>query len=87
MEQVPMTSRPEGFPAVRIERDSLGDVEVPAGALYGANTVRAVTNFRVSGVTLAERPELILALGHVKAAAAHAIVEGGDVVGRVVLKP
>ena len=67
-----MTSRPEGFPAVRIERDSLGDVEVPAGALYGANTARAVTNFRVSGVTLAERPGLILALGHVKAAAARA---------------
>ena len=72
MEQVPMTLRPEGSPAMRIEPDSLGDVEVPAGALYGANTARAVTNFRVSGVTLAERPELILALGHVKAAAAHA---------------
>lgn len=67
-----MTSGAQGSPAVRIEHDSLGDVEVPAEALYGANTARAVTNFRVSGVTLAERPELIMALGHVKAAAARA---------------
>jgi fumarate hydratase class II len=34
----------------RVERDSLGEIEVPAGALYGAQTMRAVHNFPVSGM-------------------------------------
>ena len=34
----------------RIERDSLGEIEVPSGALYGAQTMRAVHNFPVSGM-------------------------------------
>ena len=33
----------------RIEKDSLGEVEVPAGAYYGAQTERARRNFPVSG--------------------------------------
>src|SRR5256886_8740737 len=33
----------------RIERDSMGEVEVPADALYGASTQRAVANFPISG--------------------------------------
>lgn len=56
--------------ALRTEKDSLGAVQVPADALYGAHTVRALDNFRVSGLTLRDRPELIASLGHVKAAAA-----------------
>ncbi len=36
--------------AGRKERDSLGEVEVPAQALYGAQTMRAANNFRVSGL-------------------------------------
>jgi fumarate hydratase class II len=36
----------------RIEKDSLGEVEVPAGAYYGAQTERARRNFPVSGLTL-----------------------------------
>ena len=36
--------------ATRVERDSLGEVRVPADALYGAQTVRAVENFPVSGL-------------------------------------
>jgi aspartate ammonia-lyase len=35
---------------VRIEKDSLGEVQVPEGALYGAQTQRAVENFPVSGL-------------------------------------
>ena len=35
---------------LRIERDSLGEIEVPGDALYGAQTMRAVHNFRVSGL-------------------------------------
>ncbi|MEX2143922.1 MAG: aspartate ammonia-lyase [Anaerolineales bacterium] len=36
--------------AIRIEKDSLGEVKVPAGALYGAQTQRAVDNFPISGL-------------------------------------
>ena len=35
--------------ATRIERDSMGEMEVPADALYGASTQRAVLNFPISG--------------------------------------
>jgi fumarate hydratase class II len=52
----------------RIETDSLGEMSVPAAALYGAQTARAVENFPVSGWRLPE--ELIRALGLVKQAAA-----------------
>ena len=38
----------------RIEKDSLGEIEVPAGAYYGAQTERARRNFPVSGLTAAE---------------------------------
>ena len=34
----------------RIERDSLGEIRVPASALYGAQTQRAVENFPISGL-------------------------------------
>ncbi len=37
-------------PSIRIERDSLGEVRVPADALYGAQTQRAVQNFPISGL-------------------------------------
>ncbi|HEX6864559.1 MAG TPA: class II fumarate hydratase [Thermoanaerobaculia bacterium] len=39
----------------RMEKDSLGEVEVPAGAYYGAQTERARRNFPVSGLTLPRR--------------------------------
>jgi fumarate hydratase class II len=52
----------------RIERDSMGEVRLPAGAYYGAQTQRAVENFAISGQGLP--PELIHALGLVKWAAA-----------------
>src|SRR5947199_6618170 len=54
----------------RTEKDSMGDVRVPAQAYYGAQTQRAVENFPISGWTL-PRP-LIRALGLVKLAAATA---------------
>ncbi|WP_323791504.1 class II fumarate hydratase [Nocardioides sp.] len=53
---------------VRIEHDSMGEIEVPAEALWGAQTQRAVENFPISGTPL--EPRLIHALGQVKAAAA-----------------
>jgi len=54
--------------ATRIETDSLGEVRVPADALYMAQTQRAVENFPISGLRFG-RP-FIRALGIIKAAAA-----------------
>ncbi len=53
---------------VRIEHDSMGEIEVPVTALWGAQTQRAVENFPISATPL--EPRLIHALGQVKAAAA-----------------
>jgi fumarate hydratase class II len=58
------------MPDFRIEKDSMGDVQVPAQAYYSAQTQRAVENFPISGWTL-PRP-LVHALGLVKLAAATA---------------
>ncbi len=52
----------------RIERDSMGEMDVPADALYGATTARAVLNFPISGLRFS-RP-FLRALGLVKSAAA-----------------
>ena len=54
----------------RIEHDSMGELKVPADALYGAQTQRAVDNFPISGLRLPR--EFIRALGLIKAAAAEA---------------
>src|SRR2546427_4148734 len=53
---------------VRMERDSMGEVEVPADAYYGASTQRAVLNFPISGQPFPRR--FIRALGLIKKAAA-----------------
>src|SRR5690349_2442421 len=52
----------------RVERDSMGEVAVPADAYYGASTQRAVLNFPISGQPMPHR--FIRALGMVKRAAA-----------------
>ncbi|MDQ7030951.1 MAG: class II fumarate hydratase [Ardenticatenia bacterium] len=59
----------------RVERDSLGDVRVPAQALYGAQTQRAVENFPVSGIRFPR--VFIRALGLIKGAAAEVNQELG----------
>lgn len=80
----------------RIEHDSLGSVQVPAGALWGAHTQRALANFTVSGIPVGSHRELVRALGLVKKAAAltntdlslipagvgHAIARACDIVVR-----
>jgi fumarate hydratase class II len=58
------------MPETRIESDSLGEVEVPIAALYGAQTQRAVVNFQISGITMPAG--FICALGLIKSAAARA---------------
>ena len=61
--------------STRTEKDSMGTMEVPADALYGASTQRAVLNFPVSGYTFGR--EFIRALGLIKWAAAEANLELG----------
>lgn len=55
---------------MRIEKDSMGELDVPEKALYGAQTQRAINNFPISGETLPEA--FIRSLILIKAAAARA---------------
>ncbi|HUO66359.1 MAG TPA: class II fumarate hydratase [Gammaproteobacteria bacterium] len=54
----------------RVERDSMGELKVPAAALWGAQTQRAVNNFPISGMPMP--PAFVRALGLIKWAAADA---------------
>ena len=58
--------------AYRIERDSLGDVQVPVDAWYGAQTQRAIHNFPITG--LLPHPTMVRATVFVKQAAAEVIM-------------
>jgi fumarate hydratase class II len=60
---------------MRIERDSMGSVEIPEDALWGAQTQRAVENFPISGLRFGRT--FISTLGHVKQACALANTELG----------
>ncbi|WP_374676530.1 lyase family protein, partial [Ideonella sp.] len=62
--------------ASRLERDSFGDIAVPADALWGAQTQRSLQHFAIS--TERMPPPLILALVRVKRAAAQANAELGE---------
>jgi fumarate hydratase class II len=59
----------------RIERDSMGEVQVPADALYGAQTQRAVDNFPISGQPMPRA--FVRALGLIKSACAQANADLG----------
>lgn len=63
--------------STRLEHDLLGEREVPAEYYYGVQTLRALENFNISGVTLNFYPDLIDALAMVKQAAAEANYELG----------
>lgn len=63
--------------ATRIERDSMGPMTVPAEALWGASTQRAVENFPISGYRFGRR--FIRALGLIKQSAAEVNAELGVV--------
>src|SRR3989337_2712724 len=65
-----MTTRREESGAFRVEKDSMGEMRVPATALYGAQTQRAVENFPISDLRWPR--SFIRALGLVKWAAAQA---------------
>ena len=68
----------DGF---RIEKDSLGEVRVPADALYGAQTQRAIENFPISGQRFGRG--FIQALGLLKKAAALTNQELGNLDGEI----
>lgn len=59
----------------RIEKDSMGELQVPRDALYGAQTQRAIDNFPISGLAMPR--EFIRALGQIKAACAKANIDLG----------
>src|SRR3954452_15871674 len=69
------TDTTTGTPATRIERDSMGEMDVPADALYGASTQRAVLNFPISGQPMP--PRFLRALALIKLAAAETNAELG----------
>ncbi|WP_420936018.1 aspartate ammonia-lyase [Alteromonas sp. A081] len=62
----------------RNERDLLGDKQVPQTAYYGIQTLRALENFDISGITLNFYPDFICGLAKVKKAAALANFELGN---------
>jgi aspartate ammonia-lyase len=59
----------------RLERDPVGEVKVPADALYGVQTKRALDNFQISRLRI--HPALFTAYAEIKKAAAHANVAVG----------
>ena len=54
----------------RTETDLLGEKQIPADAYYGVQTMRALENFQVSGVTTKFYPDYVRAYAMVKLAAA-----------------
>jgi aspartate ammonia-lyase len=54
----------------RVERDFLGEMQVPAERYYGCQTARALVNFPITGLKLDE--DFVKAMGMVKYAAAEA---------------
>jgi len=56
----------------RIEHDFLGEREIPGDVYYGVQTLRALENFNITGITQASQPLFIKAFGYVKKAAAMA---------------
>jgi len=71
----------------RVERDPIGEVNVPADALYGVQTTRALENFQISNLRI--HPALIIAYAEVKKAAAWANIQTGKLeqeIGDVIIR-
>jgi len=64
----------------RIEKDSMGELEVPVNALYGPQTQRAIDNFAVSDLSMPAR--FIAALGLIKKTAANVNIDLGELMER-----
>jgi aspartate ammonia-lyase len=75
--QPTVNTRPAAGGPTRVEKDLLGDKQVPADAYYGVQTERALENFQISGVEINRYPEFIQAWAIVKLAAARANTDVG----------
>lgn len=71
---IPALSAQQNF---RVEKDLLGEKQIPADAYYGVQTARALENFQISGTPINHYPEFIEALALVKMAAAQANYDVG----------
>ena len=78
------TTGPEGAPELltqegptRMERDSLGEMRIPADVYWGIHTARALVNFPISRRAISNYPDLVDALARVKQASARANRELG----------
>ncbi|OLS38246.1 aspartate ammonia-lyase [Alkalihalophilus pseudofirmus] len=72
----------------RVEQDLYGEVKLPADALYGINTFRAIKNLSFSGKKMKHYSSYIQALSYVKKAAALANIEAGvvsDEIGNLII--
>jgi aspartate ammonia-lyase len=69
--------KPKEQTATRVERDLLGEKQVPAQAYYGVQTLRALENFQISNVGMNFYPEFVDAFAIVKLAAARANTKVG----------
>lgn len=72
-----LTSSANGQEKVRIEKDLLGQKEIPVEAYYGVQTSRALENFQISGIQINHYPGFIEAWAIVKLAAARANTDVG----------
>ena len=70
-------AQPAPTAATRVERDLLGEKQVPADAYYGVQTARALENFQISSVRMNYYPEFVDAFAIVKLAAARANTQVG----------
>ena len=77
----PVPSAPA--PATRIEKDFLGEREIPADAYYGVQTQRGRDNFHITGIPMSLEPSFVRAFGYVKKAAALANRDLGVVDAKV----
>ncbi|MDR0439516.1 MAG: aspartate ammonia-lyase [Candidatus Accumulibacter sp.] len=69
--------------AYRIEKDFLGEKEIPANAYYGVQTQRGRDNFHITGMPMSSEPYFVKAFGYVKKAAAMANRDLGCIDGKI----
>ncbi len=78
-----ITMSSNGQSAFRIEKDFLGEKQIPAKAYYGVQTQRGKDNFHITGIPMSSEPYLVKAFGYVKKAAAMANRDLGCIYGTV----
>ena len=69
--------------ATRIEKDFLGEKELPDTAYYGVQTLRGKENFHITGIPMSTEPYFVKAFGYVKKAAALANRDLGVLDGKI----